>query len=89
MIEDRANQISTQISEANRTRRLLLNILFIIIATAGGIFVLDLWFDILTWAIMGKVLLTLIITAGVLGIWMVIKAYIREEESMTKDKFLN
>ncbi|MDX1922634.1 MAG: hypothetical protein SFW65_05865 [Alphaproteobacteria bacterium] len=85
MIEDRANQIS----EANRTRRLLLNILFIIIATAGGIFVLDLWFDILSWAVMGKVLLTLIITAGILGIWMVIKAYIREEESMTKDKFLN
>lgn len=85
MIEDR----NSQISEANRTRRLLLNILFIIIATAGGIFILDLWFDILSWAMMGKLLLTLIIGAGILGVWMVIRAYIREEESMTKDKFLN
>lgn len=85
MIEDR----NTQISEANRTRRLLLNILFIIIATAGGIFIMDLWFDILSWAVMGKVLLTLIIGAGILAVWMVIRAYIREEEGMTKDKFLN
>lgn len=77
------------LTQSNRTRRLMLNVLFIIIATAGGVFILDLWFNILSWEFMGKLLLTLLIGAGILAVWLVIRAHIREEESMTKDKFLN
>jgi protein-S-isoprenylcysteine O-methyltransferase Ste14 len=77
------------LTQSNRTRRLMLNVLFIIIATAGGVFVLDMWFDILSWAVMGKLLLTLLIGAGVLAVWLTLRSHIREEESMTKDKFLN
>ena len=77
------------LTQSNRTRRLMLNVLFIIIATAGGVLILDMWFDILSWAFMGKLLLTLLIGAGILAVWLVIRTHIREEESMTKDKFLN
>lgn len=78
-----------ELTQSNRTRRLMLNVLFIVIATAGGVFILDMWFDILSWAVMGKLLLTLLIGAGILAVWLVIRAHIREEESLTKDKFLN
>jgi len=77
------------LTQSNRTRRLMLNVLFIVIATAGGVFILDMWFDIMSWAFMGKLLLTLMIGAGILAVWLIIRAHIREEESMTKDKFLN
>ncbi len=78
-----------ELTQSNRTRRLMLNVLFIVIATAGGVFILDMWLDILSWAVMGKLLLTLLIGAGILAVWLVIRAHIREEESLTKDKFLN
>lgn len=74
---------------ANRTRRTLLNILFILIAAPAAIYVLDLWFDILSGRILGKLFVTLIIGAGVLAVWLAIRAHIREEETMTKDKYLN
>jgi hypothetical protein len=78
-----------QLTQSNRTRRLMLNVLFIIIATAGGVFVLDMWFDVLSWAMMGKLLLTLLVAAGILAVWLIIRSHIREEEAMTQDKFLN
>jgi hypothetical protein len=75
--------------DANSLRRLMLNVLFVLIAGAGILFIADLWLDIFSWAFLGKLLLTAVVGAGILFAWLLIRAHIREEETMSKDKFLN
>jgi small-conductance mechanosensitive channel len=73
----------------NSLRRTLLGVLFIIIALMGGLFVLDLWFDLLSFRVLGKIMLTLIVAAVILAVGLLIRSHIRDEERMAKNKFFN
>jgi hypothetical protein len=60
-----------------------------LLALAAVLFLLYLWFDIMPWAALGKILLSLAVVAGVLGVFVVVRNDLSDEERMKKDKFLD
>jgi len=60
-----------------------------LLALGAGLYLLYLWFDIMPWAALGKILLTLGILIAVMALFLFIRTDIKDEETMKKNNFLD
>lgn len=58
-------------------------------ALAGVLFLLYLWFDFMPWESLGKILLTLMVVAGVLGVFVLVRNDLNDEERLKKEKYMD
>jgi hypothetical protein len=60
-----------------------------LVALSAFLFLLYLWFNIMPWEALGKILLSLGVIAAVLVIFVIVRNDLQDEEKMRKDKYMD
>lgn len=70
-------------------KKIIMYTLWALMALGAGLYLLYLWFDILPWQALWRVLVTIVILMAVLGVFLFIRNDITDEERMRKNKFID
>ena len=69
--------------------QILLTALIVIAVTATGLFIGQIWFDFMSWAILWKVFLTLAVLFVLVGFLMVVKIDFGQHKKLKDENYLD